>query len=472
MSNDKQVSPLMRELSSYISGALKRKLPAEVVERAKIHLVDTFAAMISGSRLLPGKRAIAYVNSLGGKREAGVIGTRIVTSAPLAALANGICGHADETDDIYSATRSHPGVTNVPATLAMAERQHISGESILRALVLGYDISTRVVLALKQELVARMGFHPSSKGGVFGAGAAAGSLLKLDALRMRYVLSYCAEQAAGLIVMHRESEHNEKSYVIGGMPAHNGVAAAQMVASGFTGVEDALYGEGNFLSVFSPQADRQALVRGLGRDYEILRCNIKYWPVGAPIQAPLHVLRDLIRQYGFNAGDVEKLVVRMPDKDLNIVDNRNTPAITVQHLLAVMLLDGTVTFATTHDFSRMRDPRVLKLRRNHIETIGDANLTTPLRRWRCVMEITLKDGRKLTHQTMAAKGCEENPLMRQDVEEKALDLMAPILGKKRSQTLISTLFNIETIKDARALRRLYAVKDPPATLPANPALSK
>src|SRR5262245_14770143 len=101
MSNDQQVSPLMRELSSYIAGALKRKLPAEVTERAKIHLVDTFAAMVSGSRLLPGKRAIAYIKPLAGVREAGVIGTRIITSAQNAALANGICAHADETDDVH-----------------------------------------------------------------------------------------------------------------------------------------------------------------------------------------------------------------------------------------------------------------------------------------------------------------------------------------------------------------------------------
>lgn len=458
MNNGKQVSPLMRELSSYIAGALKRKLPAEVVERAKLHLVDTFAAMVSGSRLPPGKLGIAYVKSLGGKREAGVIGTPIVTTAALAALANGICGHADETDDIYSPGRSHPGAANVPAALAMAERQQLAGEAMLRALVLGYDISTRVVLALKQELVARAGFHPSSKGGVFGAAAAAGALVKLDALRVRHMLAYCAEQAAGLLAILREPEHNQKAYVVGGMPAHNGVTAALMAASGFTGVADALYGEGNFFSVFSSDADREALVRGLGRDYEILRCSIKYWPVGGPIQAPMHVLRDIIRQHKIKAGDVERLVVRMPDTALKIVDNRNTPNITVQHLLALMLVDGTVTFASTHDFSRMKDPRVLKLRRNRIEVIGDAKLTTPLRHWCCNMEITLKDGRRLTHQTMAAKGYHENPLTRQDIEEKALDLMAPILGKKRSQALISALLNIETIKDARELRRLYTVK--------------
>ncbi len=449
------ISPLMLELSSYIAGALKRKLPREVAERAKLHLVDTVAAIISGSRLLPGKRATAYVKTLGGRPEAGVLGTRTVTSALHAALANGVCGHADETDDVHPPTRSHPGVSIVPATLAMAERQQLSGEAILRAMVLGYDISARLLLSLEQGQLVRRGIHPGSKGGLFGSAAAASALLKLDARKVRYVLSYCAEQAAGLTTVLRDSEHNMKAYVQGGMPAHNAISAAQMVASGFTAVEDTLSGESNFLSVFSPAADRDALVRGLGRDYEILRCGIKYWPAGGPIQAPLHVLRDLIQQHGIKAGDVTKLVARMPDKELPIVDNRDMPDICVQHLLAVMLVDGTTTFATTHDFARMKDPRIRKLR-STMETIGDASLTDPLRSWRCAMEITLKDGRKLTHQTMAAKGSGGNPLSRQEEEEKALDLMAPILGKKRSQTLISTLFNLEKIKDARALRRLYA----------------
>src|SRR5688572_3562317 len=114
MSSDQQISPWMLELSSYIAGAVKRKLPAEVAERAKIHLVDTFAAMLSGTRLLPGKRAIAYVRPLGGTCEAGVIGTRIVTTAQNATLANGICAHADETDDQHAPSRSHLGACIVP----------------------------------------------------------------------------------------------------------------------------------------------------------------------------------------------------------------------------------------------------------------------------------------------------------------------------------------------------------------------
>ncbi len=121
----------MLEFTSYIAGALKRKLPAEVSERAKIHLVDSVAAIVSGTRLLPGKRAVAYAKALGGPREAGVMGTRIVTSALNAALANGICAHADETDDTHPPTRAHPGASIVPAVFAIGERNDLAGETML-----------------------------------------------------------------------------------------------------------------------------------------------------------------------------------------------------------------------------------------------------------------------------------------------------------------------------------------------------
>jgi 2-methylcitrate dehydratase PrpD len=177
--------------------------------------------------------------------------------------------------------------------------------------------------------------------------------------------------------------------------------------------------------------------------------------VGGPIQGPLHVLRDLMEEHRFAADDVEELIARMPDKELEIVNNRDMPDISVQHLLAVMLRDGTVTFASAHDFRRMRDPRVLVLRQR-IKAVGDPSLTDAQRRWRCVMEIRLKDGRTLNHQTMAAKGSFENPLTRDEEEEKALDLIVPVLGKQRSEALLAALWGFEDLKDVRTLRRHYA----------------
>src|SRR5258706_14721558 len=122
-----EISPLMQQLSTYIAGALKKPLPPEIVERAKVHVVDTFSAMISGSRLLPGKKATAYVKSLGGKPEAGVIGSRIVTSPLNAALANGKFGHTDETDDTHPPSQTHPGVAVGAAALPLNARHPPSG---------------------------------------------------------------------------------------------------------------------------------------------------------------------------------------------------------------------------------------------------------------------------------------------------------------------------------------------------------
>ena len=143
-------------------------------------------------------------------------------------------------------------------------------------------------------------------------------------------------------------------------------------------------------------------------------------------------------QHSFKPDDVAELIARMPDKELEIVNNRDMPDISVQHLLSVMLIDGGITFKSAHDFRRMRDPKVLTLRLR-VKAVGDPDLTDEQRRWRCVMEIRLKDGRILNAQTMAAKGSFENPLTRDEEEEKALDLMMPILGKKRSAALLAAL---------------------------------
>ena len=454
MNKTAQVSPLMQELSGHIAGALKRKLPAEVAERARLHLADTFASMLSGSRLLPGRKMLAFVKPLGGTREAGIIGTRIVTTTLNAALANGTFGHADETDDTHPPTRSHPGTSVIPTALAIAEWRQLPGEHMLRAMVLGYDLCARTLLALDATRYAQTGRHAGAMGQLFGASAAAGALLKLNTRQIRYALSYAAEHVGGIATMFRDTEHMEKAYAMGGMPAHDGLSAALMAARGFTGVEDVFSGEPNFFSIFIDRANPDEMVKGLGRVFEIMRGGIKRWTVGGPIQGPLHVLNELIREHRFRADDVEQLVARVPEQELKIVDNRDMPDISLQHLLAVMLLDGTMTFAAAHDYKRANDPKVRRMR-ERIRAIADPAIPAPVRGWRCVMEVTLKDGRKLIRQTMAAKGSPDNPLDRNEVAEKALDLMGPVIGKARGQALITALYGIGRVKDVRALRKFY-----------------
>jgi 2-methylcitrate dehydratase PrpD len=443
----------MQRLSAYIAGALRKPLPAAVAEKTKHHLLDTLAAMISGSRLRPGREAIAFARSQGGVKEACVVGSRVVASAGNAALANGMLAHADETDDSHSRSQTHPGCGVVAASLAMAERERASGPSLLRAVALGYDVCCRLTQSLNAIEFRAAGHSTHSFGPTFGAAAAAGALARLDARRVRYLLSYAAQQASGISCWMRDEEHIEKAFDFGGMPARNGVAAAAMVAHGFTGLEDVLSGERNFFVAYGRSPDPEELARELGERYEILDTDIKRWAVGSPIQAPLDSLLELIRAHSVRADEVERVVVRVAHLGANTTDNREMPDICMQHLCAVMLLDGTVTFKSSHDEARMRHPKVLALRKR-VELVGDDALSKAMPRREGIVEIRLADGRELVHHTKAVRGTPENPMTRAEVEAKALDLLAPVIGKAASEKLCAAIWGLEKIRDARVLRPL------------------
>jgi len=447
------ISPVMQQLSAYIASALRKPLPPAVTEKTKHHVLDTLAAMVSGSRLLPGKTAISYVKTLGGAKEASVIGTRCVTTAINAALANGMLGHADETDDSHAPSLCHPGCAIVPAALAMAEREQRNGTALLRAVALGYDVGCRVNLSLNAYEFREDGHSTHSFGPMFGAAAAAGALAGLNAARTRHLLSYTAQQASGVSCWMRDEEHIEKAFDFGGMPARNGVTAATMVAHGFTGVDDAFSGERNFFVAYGRAPNPTELTRELGSTYEIMNTNIKRWSVGSPIQAPLDALLDLMREHRFKAGDVERLVVRVAHQGANTVNNRTMPDICMQHMCAVMLLDGTATFKSSHDVRRMQNRKVLEMR-GRIELYGDDALTQAMPSRQGIVEIKLRDGRELRLHTKAVRGTSDNPMTRAEVDTKSYDLMAPILGKARARKLCDAVWNIEKLADARKLRPL------------------
>lgn len=448
-----QISPVMQRLSAYIAPTIGRQLPAPVIEKTKHHVLDTVAAMISGSRLAPGRHAIDYVKSLGGAKEACVIGSKIITTAVNAALANGMLAHADETDDSHAPSLTHPGCGIVPAALAMAERGGRSGLAMLRAVVLGYDVGCRLTQALDPHQFREDGHSTHSFGPMFGAAAAAGALAGLRQRQVRHVLSFAAQQASGISCWMRDRDHIEKSFDFGGMPARNGVAAATMVSHGFTGVDDVFAGERNFFVAYGRTPVPEELVRGLGAVYEIMNTNIKRWSVGSPIQAPLDSLRALIDEHKISAGDVEKVVVRVAHQGANTVDNRDMPDICMQHMCAVMLIDGNVSFASSHDERRMGDRAVLALRQR-IELRGDDALTAAMPSRQGIVEVGLRDGRLLRHRTKAVRGSAENPMTRTEVDEKSYDLMAPVIGKARARKLCDAVWKLEKVRDVRVLRPL------------------
>ena len=201
----------MQALSAYIADALRAPVPEDVLEKGRHHLLDTVAAMVSGSRLKPGELAISYVRAQGGAPVATVIGADFLTNAVNAALSNGIMGHADETDDSHLGGRFHPGCGIVPGALAAAEVSGQSGLNLLKAVILGYDIGTRFNLSLGPRKLYAGGHSTHSVGPLFGASAAAAALMRLDAGQVRHQLSYAVQQASGVQCWARDDQHIEKA---------------------------------------------------------------------------------------------------------------------------------------------------------------------------------------------------------------------------------------------------------------------
>jgi len=282
--------------------------------------------------------------------------------------------------------------------------------------------------------------------------AAAASLARLDEKGIRYALSYAAQQVSGLWSWVRDAEHVEKAFDFSGMGARNGVTAAVMAQLGFTGVWDVLDGEHNALAALSSSPKPEEMVARLGSRYIVTETAIKPFSVGYPIQSPLDAFLRLHRRYGLSVDNVERIVVKLPEDGARIVNNRSMPDVNCQHIIALALVDGTVSFADSHSYERMADPAV-KAVKDRVQLIADPGLMDPAAPRSGLVEVTLRDGRTVSHFTRHAPGTKENPMDTEGVNAKARFLMGPVLGDDKAEEVIRRLNAPEELKDVRDLQR-------------------
>jgi 2-methylcitrate dehydratase PrpD len=442
-------------LARYMVEARARVLAPRVAQEAKHRILDTLAAMVSGAHLKPGEMAIRYARAQGGVAEASVLTTDIRTSAVNAALVNGMFGHADETDDFEPVTKAHPGCSVVPAALAMAEREGSTGTELLNAVTLGYDLCCRFLLALGADQVRAS--HRSAEGtsSTLGAVGAAAALARLDEKGMRHALSYAAQQVSGVWSWVRDAEHVEKAFDFSGMGARNGVTAAIMAQMGFSGVWDVFDGEHNALIALSAGPNPEEMVAGLGARYFVTETAIKPFSVGYPIQAPLDAFLRLQREHALNVDNVERIVVKLPEDGARVVNDRSMPDVNCQHIIAVALVDGTVSFEDSHSYERMADPKV-RAAKARVQLVADRGLMDPAAPRSGLVEVTLKGGRTVSHFTRHAPGTKENPMDTAGVNAKARLLMAPVLGAEKTEGVIRRVNALEAVADMRELRQFLA----------------
>jgi 2-methylcitrate dehydratase PrpD len=445
------IGPVMARLSAYMSEASSRAIPDAVMQEAKYHILDTLAAMISGSQLPPGRQALRFAHAYGGEKVATIVASDMLGGPLEAAIVNGALAQSDETDDNYSAGGAHPGCAVVPAALALAETFGIDGTHFLRAVTLGYDVGMR---AMKTVLGGTVLKDTHNVVGTFGAAAAGGCVSGLNAEQMRWLLDYAAQQAgAGFAVWQRDPEHMEKAFMFGSMGARNGVTAALLVRSGFIGLSDVFSGPENFFYSYAPQADPAGLIDQLGERYEVTQTIIKKWSTGGPIQSPLDALVNLRQQHPFEADQVKQVVVRLSTSAAPKVDNVQSPDLCLQYLVAVMLLDRTVSFRAAHDKARMLDPAIQR-ERAKVKVIAEEELERLLPKRVAIVEITLADGTRLQEVNDTVRGTPENPMSQEEVVAKARDLVSPVLGADTCTKLIDKISSLDRVRDVQELRPL------------------
>jgi len=444
---------LTGRVARYMAAAREQALSADVVRETKHRILDTLAAMISGARLKPGEMAIRFARAQGGTAEASIATTDIRTSAINAALVNAMFAHADETDDFEPVTKAHPGCSAVPAALAVGERENGSGQELIRAVGLGYDLGCRWLQALGPNHVRAT--HRSAEGvsATMGAAAAAASMARLDEKGMRFALSYAVQQVSGVWSWERDLEHVEKAFDFAGMGARNGVTAALMAQAGFSGVPDVLEGEHNGLEAHSTQPRPEEMAAELGRRFYVTETAIKTFSVGYPIQSALDALLTLRREHNLTPALVERVIVRLPADGAGIVNDSAMPDVNLQYLIAVALIDGTVSFDASHSFDRMKEQQVLAVKQR-VELVGDRSLMDPAAPRSANVDVRLRDGRTVTHFTRFPPGTKENPLDTTAVAAKARSLMAPVLGAQRCEQVIERVNNLETLSTVRDLMQL------------------
>jgi 2-methylcitrate dehydratase PrpD len=430
-------------LADYLSSVSTSPLPPEVEARTRLHVLDAVAAMVSGSTLEAGQRALAFVQSEGSSEDASVVGGGMTATAADAAFANGLSAHADETDDSHPAG-FHPGCAIVAASLAVAERERASGAAFLRAIAAGYDVGARAALAAVPPASRQKSYSVSTHaiGGTFGAAAAAGSLLALSTRQLCWVLSYSAQQAWGARSYLRDAHHVEKAFVYGGRPARAGVTAASMVQRGFDAVEDIFGGEFNYFAAVGFEPDRAALTEGLGENWEIMRTNIKRYPVGSPILGVVEALNRLLRASAIDPTQVTRVVLSMPRLSAQVVNERNMPNVNAQHVAALMLVDGGLSLAASHDYARMTDPVVVEVRRR-VELTPAAAAETRV-------DVYLADGGLRSESVPSGRTTPDA----ETVQKKALELIGPVLGDSPASRLVDQVRRIDELADVRLLRPL------------------
>jgi 2-methylcitrate dehydratase PrpD len=465
---DGMSEPVTRILADALAAARFGDLPPSVVAHAGRAVLDWLGSALAGSIEAPARMAQRVVAGFGSSGESTIFGAARA-SAAAAALANGVSTHILELDDVHKGSTLHGAAPIIPAALAVAEREHRSGPDFLLAVTLGYEAALRVGEAVNPEHYRF--WHPTGTAATFGAAAAAASLMRLDARRMRDALGSAGTQAAGLWEFNADGAMSKHLHP--GKAAFNGVLAADLARAGFTGASRILEGERGFFRATSTGVDATRVTDGLGTRWKISENCFKLHSCCGHTHSAIDVALELrsdgalapIATTGDTVGMAETIdsiwiETYAPGYEIVKEMNPRTPyqaKFSLAYCVAAALLEGQVGLdqfsPERFGANGVREPHIAALlARTHVTVSRDLTARYP-EAWPVRLILRRTDGSELRRESEYPRGNPENPVSTAELEAKLVALVSPRFGSGVARHAIDAANGVPDCEDMSTLFR-------------------
>lgn len=435
------LGPLTKAWASYVAGFKATDVPPAVRSRALQMILDGSGALRAAAdpRISTGKLIARFVDDLGGKEVASIVGHGFKTSAVNAALANGTMGYTCDVEPHHPEGVLHPIAVMTPTALAMSEMTGASGADFVAAVVLGCEIEYRLSMALGPVEQYNLGFHPSAVCGCFGATAAAAFLLHLNEDQVTKAFGLAGCQASGLMAWETDETENSRPFQMG-MAARNGVTAAMLASQGFGGPINIFDSGHTVFGAFSRKSAPEHMTRDLGTQFDgIMELAIKPYSSVSFLHPALDLLLGIARQEKLAIEDVAGITLRFPSSGTHCIDNNPLKSHCAQYILPVALSREGLQVLDLFNDRRKTDKEVARLS-GHVEVVKDDELDKGFPNlYETVIEVTSKAGKTFSGRSGIARGYPEAPLSEADVQTKFERLAGTIGAPSRVAALAACI---------------------------------
>ena len=448
-------NPHTSAIAQFIAQLRYEDIPAEVIARIKLLMLDAFGCALYGAELAWSRILRATLGKLDTTKACRVWGTPERLSAPHAALANGTLIQSFELDDVHRQGVLHVGAVTLPPLVAVTElRPGMSGRDFLRAAVAGYEIGPRVGKCMGPEHIAQ-GWHSGATVGVFSAAAAAAAALRLSSEQTVHALGIAGTQAAGLMAAQYGAMVKRMH---AGRAAQSGLYGALLAEAGFTGIVDVFESPyGGFCTTFSRSTDRfnlDELSWQLGRQWETLRVSLKFYSCVASNHTTLDAIRMMQEKTPFGADDIESIVVHGSQVTVEHVGWPYTPQgltsaqLNLPFCVATLLLEGDV-FVDQFTDAVVDDRRRIALSRK-VSVVEDPSITARGSNYRHMVRVAvqLKNGAKLEQTVEAPRGSETSFASEADIVGKFKKLATHTVSAAKADAVVNRVLGAEKLTRA------------------------